>query len=87
MSIPSLDDNLMYTATYAMKVFIELPGNQPGGACGMSFADGHAEIHKWQGSFANVPVIYSQALGVRQQVTVDITDPDMLYFAAHTPQH
>jgi prepilin-type processing-associated H-X9-DG protein len=57
MSIPFLDDNLRYTAANATKVFMELPGNQHGGACGMSFADGHADIHKWQGSFANVPVI------------------------------
>ena len=25
----------------------DLPGSMHGGACGFSFADGHAEIHKW----------------------------------------
>jgi prepilin-type N-terminal cleavage/methylation domain-containing protein/prepilin-type processing-associated H-X9-DG protein len=87
----SLDDALMYTASYAVTTFTELPGSQHGGACGMTFADGHSEIHKWKGPVANVPVIYSQSTGPlpngRQQVPCSITDPDMLYLAAHTPQN
>ena len=81
----SLDDALLYSPNYATSHFIELPGCQHGGACGMDFADGHSEVHKWHGQFANVPVIYSQASGVRQRVPCSLTDPDMLYFAAHTP--
>jgi prepilin-type N-terminal cleavage/methylation domain-containing protein/prepilin-type processing-associated H-X9-DG protein len=81
----SIDDALLYSANYATSPFIELPGCQHGGACGMAYADGHAEIHKWHGQFANVPVIYSQASGVRQRVACSLTDPDMLYFATHTP--
>jgi prepilin-type N-terminal cleavage/methylation domain-containing protein/prepilin-type processing-associated H-X9-DG protein len=30
---------------------IDLPANYHNGAAGFSFADGHAEIHKWQGDF------------------------------------
>jgi prepilin-type N-terminal cleavage/methylation domain-containing protein/prepilin-type processing-associated H-X9-DG protein len=30
--------------------YIDMPGNWHNGACGFSFADGHAEIHKWTGS-------------------------------------
>lgn len=29
---------------------IDIPGNWHNGACGFSFVDGHAEIHKWKGS-------------------------------------
>jgi hypothetical protein len=29
---------------------IGYPGSLHCGACGLSFADGHAEIHKWRGS-------------------------------------
>lgn len=29
---------------------IDFPASYHGGACGFSFADGHAEIHKWMGS-------------------------------------
>lgn len=90
----SIDDALMYTANYPVTEFTELPGSQHGGACGMAFADGHAEIHKWQGPIANVPVDYwngasSCPLGSlpngRQQIPCPLTDPDMLYLAAHTP--
>jgi|SRR5665213_2586743 len=87
----SIDDALMYIANYPVTTFIELPGSQHGGACGMAFADGHAEIHKWQGPISKVPVIYGDTLGAsiasggRQRVPCLITDPDMLYLAAHTP--
>jgi prepilin-type N-terminal cleavage/methylation domain-containing protein/prepilin-type processing-associated H-X9-DG protein len=92
----SLDDALLYDANYAVTSFTELPGNQHGGACGMSFADGHAQIHRWQGPVANVPVNYwngarSCPQGAlpngRQRVPCSISDPDMLYLAAHTPQN
>jgi prepilin-type N-terminal cleavage/methylation domain-containing protein/prepilin-type processing-associated H-X9-DG protein len=89
----SIDDALMYTANYPVTTFIELPGSQHGGACGMAFADGHAEIHKWQGPAANVPIIYGNtqgaaiASGGRQRVPCLINDPDMLYLAAHTPRN
>jgi prepilin-type N-terminal cleavage/methylation domain-containing protein/prepilin-type processing-associated H-X9-DG protein len=90
----SHDDGLMYTANYPVSTFTEIPGTQHGGACGMAFADGHAEIHKWQGAIANVPVQYwngaaSPPIGAlpngRQQVPCSLTDPDMLYLATHTP--
>jgi len=89
----SIDDALLYNANYPVTEFTELPGSQHGGACGMAFADGHAEIHKWQGPIANVPVIFSDTVGAplaaggRQRVPCSIGDPDMLYLAAHTPQN
>jgi prepilin-type N-terminal cleavage/methylation domain-containing protein/prepilin-type processing-associated H-X9-DG protein len=92
----SIDDALMYTANYAVTKFIELPGSQHKGACGMGFADGHAEVHRWQGPVVNVPVSYWNGSSRvpqgalpngRQQVDCSLTDPDMLYLAAHTPQN
>lgn len=77
----SVDDAIMYTASYAVTKFTELPGSQHAGACGMAFADGHAEIHKWQGPIANKPVTYQPV----QQQPCAIDDPDMLYLAMHTP--
>jgi len=35
---------------------IDVPASYHNGACGFSFADGHAEIHKWRGSRIKVPV-------------------------------
>jgi prepilin-type N-terminal cleavage/methylation domain-containing protein/prepilin-type processing-associated H-X9-DG protein len=90
----SIDDALMYTASYPVTSFTELPGSQHGGACGMAFADGHALIHRWQGSVATVPVNYWNGASRcptgplpagRQQVDCSISDPDMLFLAAHTP--
>jgi prepilin-type N-terminal cleavage/methylation domain-containing protein/prepilin-type processing-associated H-X9-DG protein len=91
----SIDDNVFYTANFPLDKLIEIPGVQHGGACGMAFADGHAEIHKWKGEIANVPVAYWKGAsspptgplsnGGRQQVPCSLNDPDMLYLAAHTP--
>ena len=35
----------------------DIPASYHGGACGFSFADGHAEIHKWKSSTSWVPVL------------------------------
>jgi prepilin-type N-terminal cleavage/methylation domain-containing protein/prepilin-type processing-associated H-X9-DG protein len=78
----SIDDALLYDANYPVTSFTELPGSQHGGACGMAFADGHAEIHKWNGSVAYRPRV---TFAIVQRVPCSSTDPDMLYLAAHTP--
>jgi prepilin-type N-terminal cleavage/methylation domain-containing protein/prepilin-type processing-associated H-X9-DG protein len=78
----SIDDALLYTASYAVTEFTELPGSQHGGACGLTFADGHSEIHRWKGPVANKPVKFQS----QQRITCDINDPDMLYLAARTPR-
>jgi prepilin-type processing-associated H-X9-DG protein len=41
----------------------DLPASYHNGACGFSFSDGHAEVHKWQSSTSKYPVKY--AFGVR----------------------
>jgi prepilin-type N-terminal cleavage/methylation domain-containing protein/prepilin-type processing-associated H-X9-DG protein len=81
----SVDDALLYTSSYGTTKFTELPGNQHGGACGISFADGHAEIHKWIDAVmtSHRTVTFS----VVQQVSCSISDADMLWLAAHTPQN
>ena len=36
---------------------IDMPASFHNGACGFSFSDGHAEVHKWRGSkIKNAPV-------------------------------
>ena len=79
----SIDDALMYTCSSPVTTFIELPGSQHGGACGMAYADGHSEIHKWRGPVATQPVKFT----TQQRITFSITDPDMLFLALHTPQN
>ncbi|HXT10020.1 MAG TPA: prepilin-type N-terminal cleavage/methylation domain-containing protein [Candidatus Angelobacter sp.] len=81
----SVDDALLYTASYAVTQFTELPGNLHGGACGISFADGHAEIHKWVDSVMNSHRTVSYR--TVQRVSCSLSDADMLWLAAHTPQN
>jgi prepilin-type N-terminal cleavage/methylation domain-containing protein/prepilin-type processing-associated H-X9-DG protein len=81
----SVDDALLYTANYPVTKFTELPGNQHGGACGISFADGHSEIHKWTDSLVNT--YRKVSFTVVQQVPCSISDRDMVWLALHTPQN
>ena len=79
----SIDDAVMYDASYPVTSFTELPGCQHGGACGMTFADGHSIIYKWIGPVMinHQKVTYTTV----QQVACSVTDPDMLYLSVHTP--
>lgn len=83
----SIDDCILYTASYGVTEFTELPGNQHGGACGLNFADGHAEIHTWKGPVMNAHrnVIFQTTVGLTQQVPCANTDMDMLWLANRTP--
>jgi prepilin-type N-terminal cleavage/methylation domain-containing protein/prepilin-type processing-associated H-X9-DG protein len=81
----SVDDALLYTASYAVTKFTELPSNQHGGACGISFADGHSEIHKWVDSVMTTHQNVSYT--VVQQIPCSISDRDMLWLAERTPQN
>lgn len=84
----SIDDCILYTASYPVTSFTELPGNLHGGGCGVVFADGHAEMHFWKGPVmtAHRSVSYMTTVGVTQQVSCSTTDPDMLWLANRTPQ-
>jgi prepilin-type N-terminal cleavage/methylation domain-containing protein/prepilin-type processing-associated H-X9-DG protein len=37
----------------------DIPASYHGGACGISFADGHSEMHKWKSRASNIPVKYA----------------------------
>lgn len=84
----SIDDTILYTASYAVTSFTELPGNQHGGACGLAFADGHVEIHHWKGPVMNAhrSVFYQTTVGTTQQVPCATDDPDMGWLTSHTPK-
>jgi prepilin-type N-terminal cleavage/methylation domain-containing protein/prepilin-type processing-associated H-X9-DG protein len=77
----SLDDGIFYTPNRTWGNLVELPGCQHAGACGVTFADGHSEIHKWRGKFGNQPVRYVYTIGV----AVPLNDPDMIWLETHTP--
>jgi prepilin-type processing-associated H-X9-DG protein len=43
---------------------IDFPASYHGGACGLSFADGHSEIHKWIGKTIKAPVKYTGTMSL-----------------------
>jgi prepilin-type N-terminal cleavage/methylation domain-containing protein/prepilin-type processing-associated H-X9-DG protein len=44
---------------------IDFPANFHNGACGIAFADGHSEIHKWRGStIKDAPIEYNDYLAL-----------------------
>ncbi|WP_040546501.1 type II secretion system protein [Pedosphaera parvula] len=80
----SIDDELLYTNpayTNGTGVFTELPASDHNGACGMSYADGHSEIHKWVDATTVHPVRYTTV----NQVSVS-NNKDLAWLAAHTPR-
>ncbi len=80
----SIDDGILYTdpsCTNGTGVFTELPGSLHGDACGVSFADGHAEIHKW----ADPTTRHSVTYGTVNQVGVS-NNRDLAWLAQRTPR-
>jgi prepilin-type N-terminal cleavage/methylation domain-containing protein/prepilin-type processing-associated H-X9-DG protein len=80
----SIDDGILYvnpSATTGNGSFTELPGSLHGNSCGVSFVDGHAEIHKWVDPKTTQPVTYKTYL---QNVTVS-NSKDLIWLAERTP--
>jgi len=81
----SIDDAILYTNpayTNGTGIFTELPCGDHGGSCGIGFADGHAEIHRWRDPNTTLrPVSYTTV----QRVSVN-SSPDLAYLAQKTPR-
>jgi prepilin-type N-terminal cleavage/methylation domain-containing protein/prepilin-type processing-associated H-X9-DG protein len=80
----SIDDCILYTDAYCTNgtgQFTELPACQHNGACGIAFADGHAEIHKWLNGQTAHPVVYQT---INQVGTVN--NVDLAWLASRTPR-
>jgi prepilin-type processing-associated H-X9-DG protein len=80
----SIDDGVLYinpACTNGTGVFTELPGSLHGGSCGISFADGHAEIHKWVDPTTVHPVTFTAV----NQVSVN-NNSDLAWLAQRTPR-
>ncbi len=84
----SIDDGILYTNPHEPTgngTFTEFPSSDHNNGCGISYTDGHAEIHKWidtdptKGTVR--PVKYITYL---QQIAV-FGDPDLTWLGLHTP--
>lgn len=82
----SIDDGILYVDPRSANgngTLIELPSAYLGNACGISFADGHAEVHHWVTGAFNVPVIYQ-----KQPANPGVTltgNADLAWLAQRTP--
>jgi prepilin-type N-terminal cleavage/methylation domain-containing protein/prepilin-type processing-associated H-X9-DG protein len=52
----SINDGWLQIDADSRQLWADVPGSSHGGTCGFSFADGHAEQHKWQTSNLLIPV-------------------------------
>ena len=84
----AIDDIVLYVNPYednGIGQFTELPSSLHDGACGVCFADGHAEVHKWRDSRTIVPVKFNAANA--QQVNISGTPSvDLAWLAQRTPR-
>jgi prepilin-type N-terminal cleavage/methylation domain-containing protein len=86
----SIDDGILYTSplfTDGYGAFSELPSSLHGSADGISFADGHAEIHKWTDSrTGGGGVQFKSTSGDGSRLDM-FTSPnaDLGWLAQHTP--
>jgi prepilin-type N-terminal cleavage/methylation domain-containing protein/prepilin-type processing-associated H-X9-DG protein len=81
----SIDDAILYSnpgSTNGIGMFTELPSSDHGGACGMGFADGHAEVHKWRDPRTVRGVTYTHV----DRVQMSTYNPDLAFIAARTPR-
>jgi prepilin-type N-terminal cleavage/methylation domain-containing protein len=84
----SIDDGILYISPLfisGLGVFTELPSSLHNGADGISFADGHAEIHKWLDSRTCPPVIYKSTSGSSSLMMESSANADLGWLAQHTP--
>jgi prepilin-type N-terminal cleavage/methylation domain-containing protein/prepilin-type processing-associated H-X9-DG protein len=82
----SIDDGIFYDDPRAIGgtgTLIEVPSSYLANGCGVSFADGHAEVHKWTTSAFRVPVRYTKYPGTGGVQYSQ--NPDMAWLAQHTP--
>lgn len=61
---------------------VDIPASSHNGAGGLSFADGHAEVHRWLDSRTKTPVTGKLAIGIYQAVP-SAGNVDMVYLSDH----
>jgi prepilin-type N-terminal cleavage/methylation domain-containing protein/prepilin-type processing-associated H-X9-DG protein len=67
----SINDGWLIPNVPDLNNWVDLPASYHNGACGFGFADGHAEIKKWQDGSTLVPVIKQQRNGFPATATHD----------------
>lgn len=76
----SIDDG-GFAVSAGIPKWVNFPATFHGQACGFSFCDGHAEVHKWQGS---TMVLTAPRPNGSSGTAVAPTDPDWNWLVAHS---
>jgi prepilin-type processing-associated H-X9-DG protein len=82
-----IDDSKFYinpAQTNGIGVFTELPASYLNNGCGISFADGHAETHRWVDARIILPVTYIYRSGAIT-FPANSPSPDLIWLAQRTP--
>jgi prepilin-type N-terminal cleavage/methylation domain-containing protein/prepilin-type processing-associated H-X9-DG protein len=81
----SVDDGF-FGVSMVNDVMVEIAANYHGGSGPLTFADGHAEIHRWQSPDTK----FKQQSGIAQDkynfIPVASDDPDLLWLRAHATE-
>jgi len=69
----------------------DAPSTYHNGACGFAFADGHSEVHKWNGATMSKPRRSGGLAGVNfvaaNNFACPAGDPDVYWYSYHTPRN
>jgi prepilin-type N-terminal cleavage/methylation domain-containing protein len=69
--------------------FVDIPATYHNLACGFAFADGHSDIHKWQGALKGLPftqVHAVQGYSITFSTISSLNDPDVYWLSYHSPR-
>ena len=64
--------------TGASARIVDFPASSHNGACGIAFADGHSEIHRWRGSTIKARVTYSGTMQLNVPAGDSVQDVEWL---------
>ena len=71
------------TEPHKNPMWVDIPANYHNGACGIAFADGHSEIHKWTASLGSAPTVnFRGRVNIIQNFLRN--DEDALWWALRT---
>jgi prepilin-type processing-associated H-X9-DG protein len=72
----SVNDGFLQVSLSTYGDYPDVPASYLENGCGFSFADGHAEIHKWEGTTLLIPVVRN---AVVSRPTPSHPDPDWMW--------
>ena len=78
VQMPTVIGNLKETS------WVDVPANYHNDACGFGFADGHAEIHKWQDPRSYFPIQYNDYLYNGVHPLYQQNNLDIIWLGQHT---